>query len=62
MENSALTDIQNSPGWSGGGERDRAWQHRLPVKVEESVCFEPHLEVDTEVEPKTVAIQETGNL
>ena len=62
MENSALTDIQNSPVWSEGGERDRVWQHRLPVKVEESVCFEPYLEVDTDVEPNTVAIQETGNL
>ena len=62
MENSALTDTQNSPVWSVGGERDRAWQCRLPIKVEDSVCFEPHLEVDSEVEPKTVAIQETGNL
>ena len=40
----------------------RAWQHELPVKVEESVCSEPHLEVDSVVEPKTVAIQETGRL
>ena len=60
MENSALTDIQNSPVWSGGGGRGRSWQHSLPFKVEESVYFEPHLEVDSEVEPKTVAIQETG--
>ena len=42
-----------------GGRRGRAWQHGLPVKVGKSVCFEPHLEVDSEVEPKTVAIQET---
>ena len=67
---SALTGGQNTPTqavsvWSEGGEeqgggRGRAWQHSLPFKVEESVCFEPHLEVDSEVEPKTVAIQETG--
>ena len=62
MENSTLTDTQNSPVWSVGGERDRAWQCRLPIKVEQNVYFEPHLEVDSEVEPKTVAIQETGNL
>ena len=29
------------------------WQHSLPFKVKESVCFEPQLEVDSEVEPKT---------
>ena len=43
-----------------GGGRCRAWQHRLPFKVEDSVCSEPHLEVDREEEPKTVPIQETG--
>ena len=67
---SALTDRQNSPTqavsvWSEGGEeqgggRGRAWQHSLPFKVEESVCFEPHLEVESEVEPKTGGIQESG--
>ena len=66
----ALTGRQNRPTqavsvWSDrgeeqGGGRGRAWQHSLCFKVEESVCFEPHLEVDTEVDPKTVAIQETG--
>ena len=50
--------------WSEGGEeqeggRGRAWQHSLPVKVEDSVCSDPHLEVDTEEEPKTVPIQES---
>ena len=64
-----LTGRQNSPAsaestWSEGGEeqggeRGRAWQHDLPFKVEESACSDPHLEVDTEVEPQTVAVQET---
>ena len=29
-------------------------------KVKKSVRFEPHLGVDLDIEPKTVAIQETG--
>ena len=50
---------------SGGGEEQgegsgRAWQHRLPIAVEASICSEPHLEVDREEEPKTVPIQESG--
>ena len=43
-----------------GGRRGRAWQHSLPFKIEDSICSEPHLEVDTEEEPKTAPIQETG--
>ena len=48
--------------WSEGGEeqgggRDRAGQHRLPI---ETVSFEPLL-VDSEVEPETGGIQETGH-
>ena len=31
----------------------------LPVNVKDSVCSAPHLEVDTEQEPKTVPIQES---
>ena len=67
---SALTGRQNRPTqavsvWSEGGEeqgggRGRAWQHSLPFKVEGSLCFEPHFEIDSEVKPKTVVIQETG--
>ena len=50
--------------WSEAGEEQeggwgRAWKHSLPVEVEDSVCSEPHLEVDKEEEPKTVPIQET---
>ena len=50
--------------WSEGGEeqgggRGRAWQHDLPFKVEDSVCAKPYLEVDAELEPKTVPIQES---
>ena len=64
---SRLTGRQNSPAeagsvWSEGGEeqgggRGRAGQHRLPIKT---VNFEPLL-VDSEVEPETGGIQETGN-
>ena len=43
-----------------GGGRGRVWQHSLPFKVEDSVCSEPHLEVDKEDEPKTVGRQESG--
>ena len=51
------------PAASGGGEeqgeeRGRAWQHSLPFKVEDSVCAEPHLEVDREEEPHE-GIEET---
>ena len=63
---SRLTGRQNSPAedgsvWSEGGEeqggaRGRAGQHRLPI---ETVSFEPLL-VDSEVEPETGGIQETG--
>ena len=65
-----LTGRQNSPPqtvlmWSEGGEeqgeeRGRAWQHDLPFKVEDNICSDPPLEVDTEVEPQTVAVQESG--
>ena len=43
----------------GGGGGGRAWQHDLPFKVEDNICSEPPLEVDTEVEPPTVSIQES---
>ena len=65
-----LTCRQNSaaesvPMESEGGEEqeggwDREWQHSLPGKAEDSVCSEPHLEVDREEEPKTVPIPESG--
>ena len=42
-----------------GGGRGRAWQRSLPVNAEDSVCSEPHLEVDTEEEPYE-GIEETG--
>ena len=31
----------------------------LPVNVEDSVCFDPRLEVDTDEQPKTVPVQES---
>ena len=43
-----------------GGGRGRVGHHSVPVNAEDSVCSEPHLEVDTEEEPKTVGIQESG--
>ena len=51
--------------WSEGGQeqeggRVRTWQHSLPFKVENSVCSEPRLEVDKEVEPHKEGMQETG--
>ena len=65
-----LTGRQNSPTgagstWSEGREehgegRSRAWQHDLPFAVEDSVCAEPHLEVDWEV-IQTEGIEETGH-
>ena len=42
-----------------GGGRGKAWQHSLPVNADDSVCSDPHLEVDTEEEPKTVPVQES---
>ena len=50
--------------WSEGGEeqeggRGKVWQCSLPANAEDSVCSEPHLEVDTEEEPKTVPVQES---
>ena len=52
------------PKWSEGGEgqgggKGKAWQHNLPFKVEDNICSEPHFEGDLEVEPQTVAMQET---
>ena len=50
-----------SVAWEGGEEQGggRAWQHGLPCKVEDSVCSDPHLEVDREEEPHE-GIKETG--
>ena len=65
----ALTRRQNKPPEAvqvsseeveeQGGGRGRAWQHSLPFKVEGSIYFEPHL-ADSQLEPKKVVIQETG--
>ncbi len=65
---SAPTVRQNRPpaaaSWSPGaalqqgGGRGGAWGYSLPVTMEQSVC-EPNLEVDSEVQPSAVAMQET---
>ena len=52
--------VESVGGEEQGEGSGRAWQHRLPCKVEASVSSEPHLEVDTEEEPKTAPIQESG--
>ena len=44
--------------WSEGEEQGEG-RGSLPVNAEDSVCSEPHLEVDTEEEPKTVPVQES---
>ena len=60
-QNSAAesVSVESEEGEQQGGGRGRAWQHSLPFTVEDSVCSEPHLEVDREEEPKTVPVQET---
>ena len=45
--------------WSEGEEGQGWGSGSLSVNVKDSVCSEPHLEVDTEEEPKTVPIQES---
>ena len=61
QNSSAGAELACSEGGEEHGEgRGRAWQHDLPFKVVNNICSEPHLEVDTEVEPQTVAVQETG--
>ena len=46
---------EEEQGWGRG----RAWQHSLPANAEDSIYSDPHLEVYTEEEPKTVPIQES---
>ena len=49
------------PVWSEGEGTDREWQTSFSVKVEESVCIEPNLEVDSDEEPETGGMQEIGH-
>ena len=42
-----------------GGRRSSGWDYSLPAMMEQSVC-EPDLEVDSEVQPNTVVMQETS--
>ena len=46
--------------WSDGGKEQEGGRGRVGHHAEDSVCSEPHLEVDTEEEPKAVGIQESG--
>ena len=52
---SVWSEEEEGQGWGRG----RVWHYSLPDKVEDSVCSEPHLEVDKEEEPKTVPVQES---
>lgn len=63
---SALTSRKNRPAeagsmWSEGEGRGREWQNSPSVKVEGSICLEPNLEIDSDMEPETEAVQETEN-
>ena len=53
-----VVSVESEGGEEEGEWRGRAWQHSLPFKVEDSVCAEPHLEVDREEEPQE-GIEET---
>ena len=58
MENNALTGRQNiQPGVVGG--LDKVWERSLPFKAVDSICSEPHLEVDSDMQPNRVPIQES---
>ena len=37
---------QSEGGEEQGGGSGRAWQHDMPIKVEDSICSEPLLKVD----------------
>ena len=63
---SALTGRKYRPAeagsmWSEAKGRGREWQNGLSIQVEGSVCFEPNLEIDYDVEPETGGMQETGH-
>ena len=51
---SVLSMGEEEQGWESG----KVWHHDRPIKLD-SIWSEPHLEVDTEEEPKTVPIQES---
>ena len=51
--------VASEGGEEQGGGRGRAWRLSLPFKADDSVCAEPHLEVDREEEPHE-GIEETG--
>ena len=60
-QNRPPTAASWSPGpvLQQGGRRSSGWDYSLPAMMEQSVC-EPDLEVDSEVQPNTVAMQETS--
>ena len=50
----------DGPKWSEGESTDSVSQNGLSVKVEESICIDPNLEADSNKEPETGGMQETG--
>ena len=52
--------VESEEGEQQGEGSGKAWQHSLPGKAEDSICSEPHLEVDREEESKTVPVQDSG--
>ena len=61
----ALTGRHNRPAgdgfvWSEGEGTDTEWHNDQSVKVEGSICIEPNLEADSDEEPETGGMQETG--
>ena len=46
--------------WSEGEGTDTEWHNDQSVKVEGSICIEPNLEADSDEEPETGGMQETG--
>ena len=59
-EQTSSAELTWSNGWEEqGGGRGKTWQHDLPFKAEDNTCSKPPLEVDSDMEPKMMSIQET---
>ena len=56
-----IRPAEAGPKWSEGEGRGREWQNSPSIKVEGSVCLEPNLKIDSDMEPETEGMQETEN-